>query len=544
MLYIYNRPGFIALKLCKDLQFIKCDFNKYTRYASQICSIFAQYDSDYAAASLDEAYLDVTDYIHNNKQLYLTDNYESTIPAMPDYLPVLHVSSGKSGFWASSDNVASSYKDVQDLDINMLVAYRIAEQIRHKIYIKTGLTASAGISCNRMLCKVASDYNKPFGQCCIVNTTDIIQLFMSQLNIRKVPGIGKSMERVLNELLNVNKCNDVVKPDTALIVYNLFSYETASWLISRCVGLAENVHSTAEDNKRKSISCERTFSEINTYDSMVEKCKEIAISLAEDVHDHSVNGKCITLKLKNTDFTVFQRSSTLPRYINTVQDITKYALQILKTEYDKLQLQHISSKGSNYNEPVLKLRLMGIRLSNLQDISSNNTIDNFLKRSNSNKTQQQRNNNESNNNVILNEDSLFSMNSNNDNNNNNNNNSKLPTQCPLCNRTFDVTADNYTINEHLDKCLSIPQGWMKNSSNAATRSITIKGNQNSNTKNNHNKTIDMYTDKNNNANVKLDTNNNVSLIDIVTTNNIVKTNFAISSAHSIDSIDVDTFFSV
>lgn len=553
----YCRPGFIALKLCPELQFIKNDFVKYAHYAAQIREIFAEYDINYGAVSLDEAYLDVTDYIHTNQSQYTIDNYDSTIVPLPTYLPVLHVDAGKSNFW-SPDNTANSNTTSTEQDHipmsnqSAVVAYRVASEIRQKIYHKTGLTASAGIGCNKMLSKVASDYNKPFAQMLIPNDQSTILSFMSQLNIRKIPGIGKVMERVLYEIVGASKCSDVLLPSNALIIYNLFSHDTATWIISHCLGISSNRHDTNQQNKRKSISCERTFNEINKYSDIKQKCVDIALTLSEDIYDHNVSGKCITLKLKTTLFNVIQRSLTLPRYIAQYNDIRKYALQLLQQEYDKLKLIHQSTNQS-MKEPILRLRLMGIRLSSLKDSTSdNNTLDQFIQHNIDNDDNVIHNNDScSSNTIINNESSVHSMKS--------IDTDVSPSQCPLCNRTFDINTNQYTINQHIDKCLTIPQGWLKNSSTAATRSIPIPINKTSIQSNTlHGCACSMYginTDSISNNNIShVTTNNNVQ------SNNTVAITPAISqpmnvpqatvnnqsalSAYSVDSIDVDEFFSV
>ena len=128
--------GRIAEKLCPELIFVKTNFSRYKEVSQKIREIFHEYTDLVEPLSLDEAYLDVT----QNK-------------------------------------------------IGMPSASIIAKQIRKKIYDKTGLTASAGISINKFVAKVASDYNKPNGQK-TVNPEDLLQ-FLEDLDIRKFYGVGK-----------------------------------------------------------------------------------------------------------------------------------------------------------------------------------------------------------------------------------------------------------------------------------------------------------------------------------------------------------------
>ena len=85
----------------------------------------------------------------------------------------------------------------------------IVLEMRNKIYEKTKLTASAGIGVNTLISKVCSDRNKPNGQFMVDKTPDAILSFISELPIRKVPGIGKVMERLLNAL-GIHTCQDIV----------------------------------------------------------------------------------------------------------------------------------------------------------------------------------------------------------------------------------------------------------------------------------------------------------------------------------------------
>ncbi len=128
--------GRLAIKLCPELIFVKPDFERYTEISKRIRKIFFEYTDLVEPLSLDEAYLDVTE----NK-------------------------------------------------IGLPSASLIAKEIRQRILNEVGLTASAGISINKFIAKVASDYNKPNGQK-TVNPEDVFQ-FLEDLDIRKFYGVGK-----------------------------------------------------------------------------------------------------------------------------------------------------------------------------------------------------------------------------------------------------------------------------------------------------------------------------------------------------------------
>ena len=128
--------GNLAIKLCPQLIFVRTDFDRYNEISKKVRSIFYDYTDLVEPLSLDEAYLDVTENKKGNPSASL-----------------------------------------------------IANEIRQRIFDEVGLTASAGISINKFVAKIASDYNKPNGQK-TVNPDEILQ-FLEQLDIRKFYGIGK-----------------------------------------------------------------------------------------------------------------------------------------------------------------------------------------------------------------------------------------------------------------------------------------------------------------------------------------------------------------
>ncbi|XP_022148772.1 DNA polymerase kappa isoform X3 [Momordica charantia] len=129
-------PGFIARRLCPELIFVPVDFKKYTYYSDLTRKVFHRYDPNFLAASLDEAYLDITEVC---KERGLTSE-------------------------------------------------EIASDLRTSIYEETGLTCSAGVAANRLLAKVCSDINKPNGQFILPNDRRAILAFISSLPIRKKGG--------------------------------------------------------------------------------------------------------------------------------------------------------------------------------------------------------------------------------------------------------------------------------------------------------------------------------------------------------------------
>ena len=285
-------PSSVAARKCPDLIFLKPNFEKYRAVSHQIRNIFFEYTDLVEPLSLDEAYLDVTE----NK------------------------------------------KGIQ-------TATRIAKEIRKRILEETQLTASAGISINKFLAKVASDINKPNGQKTIM-PSDVIS-FLEDLPIDKFYGIGaKTAERM--KKLGIHHGADLKTWDIALLNREFGKSGLHYYNIVR--GLQKS--KVKPDRIRKSIGAERTFfNDLSTEKEMLEELLKIMDILEQRIGIQ--RGKTVTLKLKYHDFEQHTRSATLPNY-------TYHKKEIFET-IQSLLLQ----------EDVLKpVRLLGITLSNLESEES------------------------------------------------------------------------------------------------------------------------------------------------------------------------------
>ena len=283
--------GIIAKRNCPDLIFVKPRFDRYKEVSAQIKAIFYSYTDLVEPLSLDEAYLDVT---QNKKQLFS--------------------------------------------------ATKMAEEIRAKIYDKTGLTASAGISINKLVAKIASDYNKPNGQK-TVPPEEVIP-FLEALDIRKYHGIGKVTTKKMYALgIFTGK---ELKAQSLDFLTNHFG--KAGHYYYKAV---RGIHTSEVKPSRipKSMGAERTFSENLTSELFLEeKINAVATELDKRIKRHKASGKTITLKIKYSDFVIQTRSKTLPFFIADKSMIVEYAKQLLYQE--KLQNS---------------VRLIGVTISNLNN---------------------------------------------------------------------------------------------------------------------------------------------------------------------------------
>ena len=281
--------GYKAAKLCPELIFVKPRFDRYKELSQRIRRIFFEYTDLVEPLSLDEAYLDVT----QNKM------------GQPS-------------------------------------ASRIASEIREKIKDKVGLNASAGISINKFLAKIASDINKPNGQKTI--PPEEVEEFIEQLDIRLFYGVGKVTQEKMYRL-GIFTGMDLKERSLEFLKEHFGKSGQYYYLVSRGIH-----HSPVKSERiRKSLGAERTFGDnISSEVFLSERLKLIADEVAKRLKNQDVAGKTITLKIKYSDFEVQTRSKTLKLYISSKELIYNEAKSLLYQ--DKL-------KDS--------VRLIGISLSNL-----------------------------------------------------------------------------------------------------------------------------------------------------------------------------------
>ena len=236
-------PTFMALQRCPKLIMVPPRFDVYRRESAIIRAILHRFTPLVEPLSLDEAYLDVSEH-----------------PGAPGAL---------------------------------------AEVIRRLIFQKTKLTASSGIGPNKLIAKIASDMNKPNGQCEVAR--EDIPDFMADLPVRKLWGIGAVTEQKLDQL-GITTCTDMQKLSRAELVshFGKFGLE----LYDQCRGHDERA--VEPDRERKSLSNEETFtSDLQTVEECEERLpelfEELAAELAQKAGERVV--RKIFVKLKFNDFT-------------------------------------------------------------------------------------------------------------------------------------------------------------------------------------------------------------------------------------------------
>ena len=241
-----------------------------------------------------------------------------------------------------------AYLDVTVNKKNGLSATLLATEIRNKILETTGLNASAGISINKFVAKIASDFNKPNGQKTV--PPEEVQSFLESLEIRKFHGVGKVTAKRMYHL-GIFTGKDLKLKSEDFLSRNFGKSGSYYYEVVR------GTHNSPVVSSRipKTIGAERTFHENLTSEIFLsEKIKTIAEELGKRIQRHQLSGKTITLKIKYSDFVQQTRSKTLPLYISEKSLIVEHTLNLLYQE--KIQNS---------------VRLLGITISNLNTIDKN-----------------------------------------------------------------------------------------------------------------------------------------------------------------------------
>ena len=282
--------GVLAKKYCPELIFVRPRFDRYKEISKQIQSIFHEYTDLVEPLSLDEAYLDVT---HNKK-----GNPSATL---------------------------------------------LANEIRARILSEVGLTASAGISVNKFIAKVASDYNKPNGQKTV--SGDEIVPFLENLPIQKFYGVGKVTTEKMFQLGIFTGLD--LKNKTLEFLEQHFG-KSGSYYYQ----VVRGIHNSPVQAKRttKSVAAEHTFDvNLSSEIFMLEQLESISRQIEKRLQKHSISGKTITLKIKYSDFSKQTRSKTMPYYISDKNLIFEIVKELLYQERLKDSVRLLGIALSNLN---------------------------------------------------------------------------------------------------------------------------------------------------------------------------------------------------
>ncbi|MFK7806329.1 MAG: DNA polymerase IV [Saprospiraceae bacterium] len=284
-------PSITAARLCPKLIFVKHRFAVYKEVSNQIHDIFEEYTDLIEPLSLDEAFLDVT----VNKK-------------------------------------------------NLNSGTLIAEEIRQRIFEETQLTASAGVSFNKFLAKIASDINKPNG-IKVIRPEEAIP-FLEELPVEKFFGVGKVTAKRMHRM-GIRTGADLKALSELEMAQRFGKTGRYYYRIVR----AQDDRKVNPNRIRKSIGAERTFSEdITKPEEMAEKIEQIANIVFDYMKKRDNFGRTISLKLKTPEFQTFTRSKTFSSEVKNRDQFQRIAKEIL--------FDNVASFPA--------VRLLGVSVSNLQ----------------------------------------------------------------------------------------------------------------------------------------------------------------------------------
>jgi DNA polymerase-4 len=284
-------PTALALQRCPDLRVVKPRFSVYKEVSGQIRALFEEYTDLVEPLSLDEAFLDLTQ-------------------------PKKGPPSGT----------------------------LLAKEIRRRIYEETGLTASAGISFNKFLAKIASDLNKPNGQALIAPEEALV--FLERLPIEKFFGVGKKTAEKMKKL-GIFTGKDLKSLSEIELVQRFGKVGRHFYHMVR----AEDQRPVNPNRIRKSIGAERTFSDNIAEKSLLLEKLDPLIEQVFRVMDQSENyGRTVTLKMKTPDFRIHTRSRTYPLMLESRAELSSAIHRLLDEHW----------------HPEMPLRLIGLSVSSLR----------------------------------------------------------------------------------------------------------------------------------------------------------------------------------
>ena len=284
-------PSTVAIRKCAELVFVPPRFDVYREVSKEIHAIFKNYTRLVEPLSLDEAYLDVTENLKG-------------IPT----------------------------------------AWEIAKEIRARIYEETRLTASAGISCNKFLAKLASDHRKPNGQFAIL--PEQAEAFVATLPVAKFHGVGPKTTAKMRAL-GIETGADL-RRQTLDFLQDRFG-KSGSWYYNIARGRDERP--VQPDRERMSLGSETTFPEDRTDPFQIEAG---VIAMADDVwawcEKTNSRDRTVTVKIKWADFQISTRSRSMATTIQTKEKLHQVALDLVRSVFP----------------PPKGVQLVGVTLSNFR----------------------------------------------------------------------------------------------------------------------------------------------------------------------------------
>jgi len=283
-------PAARAVRLCPGAIFLRPDFPRYRRESEALFAIFRRFTPIIQTVSLDEAYLDVTHHL---------------------------------GSWGS--------------------ATAVAREIRRQVKEERGLTVSVGVGPNRLVAKVASDFDKPDGLT-VVRPGEVLA-FLAPLPVRRLHGVGPATERALAEM-GVMTVADLRKLSREELIERFGRHGGMLHHFAR----GEDERPVEIHRERKSLGQEHTYRHnITDLHAMDGEIDRLAAEVAAGLAKRRLSARTVTVKVRYDDFTTVTRSRTFPWPVAETRDLATAATALLRAT----------------DAPHRPVRLLGVTASNL-----------------------------------------------------------------------------------------------------------------------------------------------------------------------------------
>jgi DNA polymerase-4 len=283
-------PSSTALRRCRHLVFIRPDFQRYRAESEKIFEILRQFTPIVQPVSIDEGYLDVTDHL---------------------------------GEWAT--------------------ATELAKEIRRRVRAERRLTVSIGVGPNRLIAKIASDFDKPDGL--TVVPPQRVQRFLDPLPVRRLPGVGPATEKRLVKV-GIERIEQLRERPREELEARFGRWGSVLWGYAR----GDDERPVRLSRERKSVSKERTYgSDLAEIAEMEAELAKLADGVAAALHKKKLSGRTLTVKIRYEDFTTLTRSHTFRAPTCSAKTLLEAARGLLRN----------SEAGKR------RVRLLGVGCSNL-----------------------------------------------------------------------------------------------------------------------------------------------------------------------------------
>jgi len=280
--------------------------------------------------------------------VYVRPNFELYIEVSSRIMEILRTHAGKFERWGLDEAFLDVTSKVQGFE----EATKLAERIKREIYRKERLTCSIGVGPNKLVAKIASDFNKPDGLTIV--TEDNVARFLAPLPVRRLLWVGKKTARRLNEM-GIKTIGDLAN-------FNV------STLIDRFGAMGEQYHrfahgidtsDVAERSEIQSIGREITFeADTNEHDVVLKRLDKLGQRVHNNLMDHQMLFKTVTVKIRYANFETHTHGKTLRALTNRLEDLQKTAQELAQP----------------YFREARKIRLIGVRVSNLTSSKEQKTL--------------------------------------------------------------------------------------------------------------------------------------------------------------------------